>query len=180
MPAGKPAAPPPAPLIPPLSDGLPWVRFITGLVAVAMLAIPAGWHGAEWTTRPIADRVISAQALPPQPPLPRPRAPDDDSLQSAAPAPQLARATDQERRIAPHETQRTNLRAKVTPLRVRRYAGMRHRVAATMHVARARHGLTRAQVVREYLASREQVAALTREDSGSAYLMRLRARASAR
>lgn len=180
MPAAKRAAPPPAPVIPPQSDGLPWVRFITGLVAVAMLAIPAGRHGAEWTTRPIADRVISAQALPAQPALPRPRAPDDASLASAAPVAESAASPAQERRIAPRATQRTALRAKAMPHRVRRYAGMRHRVAASTRVARAQHGLTRAQVVREYLRAREQVAALTREDSGSAYLMRVRARATVR
>lgn len=45
-----------------------------------------------------------------------------------------------------------------------------------MQAARDTRVLTRAQIVREYLASREQVAALTGEDSGSAWLTRAAAR----
>ena len=49
----------------------------------------------------------------------------------------------------------------------------------TKPIAHAKLIRTRSDLRREYLQAREQVAALTSEDSGSAYLTRLAARQSA-
>lgn len=169
----------PPPIPPPGADGMPWVRLITGLVALAIFAMPAGRHGAEWTARPIPDRVISVAALPPlssQPPAQLPSSdPDEVAPESAPPA---ARPEQSPARAQPALlfAQPKELRAKAASHRWPRAALSRSASGGYTRTASARHRLTRAEVVRDYIRSREQVAALTREDSGSAYLMRVAAR----
>ncbi len=165
-----------APTIPALPvNGLPWVRLVTGLVAVAILAMPAGRHAGESTVRPIPDRVIAVAPLPPLVPAVGQRAgPADVSLEAAVPAARSARPTARPRSVLV-AAQPKQPRANAASHRWTRSAATR-RAAALTRTARASPGLTRAQVVRAYLASREQVAALTREDSGSAYLTQVAAR----
>ncbi|HKB54352.1 MAG TPA: hypothetical protein VKD22_10150 [Ramlibacter sp.] len=176
MPVPERGAPQPAPAITAHADGLPWVRLITGLVALAIFAIPAGRHAGESRTRPIADRVIAVEALPPAQPLPRPILPPHESgdAPTAAPAARQGSSTAQARPVA--VAQRKAGRVTAAARHRRRIAGTSHQARVDRHAARATHALTRAQVVREYLAARDQVAALTGEDSGSAWLMRATAR----
>jgi hypothetical protein len=178
MPADERAAAGMVPTIPPPeTDALPWMRLITGVVALAIVAMPAGRHVAEWTARPIPDRIITVAALPPlEPALAPSNCPEDAPLASAPQAARPGPSTALARSVfgaAPAK----QLRAQAPPHRAPRLAANRHGSDGYTRVAAARHGLTRAQVVRDYIASREQVAALTREDSGSAYLMRVAARA---
>jgi hypothetical protein len=167
---------PPA-IIPPDADALPWMRLITGLVALAILALPSGRHVAEWSTRPIPDRTITVAALPPlEPGTPQPSGPEDTSLAFALSAAPPDQSTARARPVLTPVTQGSQVRAKAALHHTRHFASTRRAMAASTRIARARQGLTRAQVVRAYIASREQVAALTGEDSGSAYLMRVAAR----
>lgn len=159
-------------------DGLPWVRLITGLAALAMLAVPVGRHVAGSGTQPIAARVVTAQALPPAQPLPRPVLPsretEDGSVDAAPSAAPASPSTTEAGPVAAGLSDRVARAATVPAHHLRRVATTSRRAGAYRQFARTARGLTRAQVVREYLASREQVAALTGEDSGSVWLTRTR------
>lgn len=164
-------------LPPPDAHALPGVRLVTGLVALAILALPAGRHVAEWTARPIPDRVITVAALPPlEAAIAQASQPAEPSLLDSALPPSASAGTTARARSVSLPAQPKAVRAKAAARRSVGYAGTGRAAPASMRVARARPALTRAQVVRAYLASREQVAALTREDSGSVYLTRVAAR----
>lgn len=181
MPLPERGTPQPVPVIPSHADGLPWVRLITGLVALAlaMLAIPAGRRAPESTARPIPDRVISVEALPGAQPLRRPalrpQEANDPSVDSPAPDAQPKPSTAQARSVAITTPSRRAWRATAPAHAMRRVASSSHRSRGYRRVERPTHALTRAQVEREYMAARDEVAALTREDSGSAWLMRVAA-----
>ena len=167
------------------ADGFPWPRLATGVFAVAIsLAM-------SWRAEPTPVEFVRLEA--PQPRQEQLAIADslDEGeteivevrpLREMAPAPtappQLESAPAWKPSGAPKpQLQRT---AKVQTDRVaHRKAGANRRSGEHEQIAKARLTRTRAELRNEYIASREQVAALTSEDSGSAYLARQAARRNA-
>lgn len=162
-------------------EGLPWVRLATAAFIVA-ITLSLGWRGHR------------AEAEPPQPPEPTPAlvaallvapaaglAPPvqvHDAAVVPAPVECLTATRPAEPADAsPHE--RATAREKGPPARVARDKRGVNRAPAGRHQV-VHAGLTRerAEVRDEYIAARDQVAALTGEDSGSVYLARVAARRS--
>jgi hypothetical protein len=166
----------PPPIIPPDPDGVPWVRLITGLVVMAILAMPIGRHAVQWTTTPVARRPIAPGPLRPleppglQSPIPQDRAPSEGGAPDANPERPKPPARWALLRVRAPNT----LHAKAASPRLPHSVLSRRHGNAFVRLAPATRSPTRAQVVRDYLAARDQVAAFTGEDSGSAWLMRRR------
>lgn len=176
-------SPPPPPLIADViaGDGISWSRLVSAVVLVS-LSVAIGYRTARSPARfqalpqPVREQVVAAVEL-----APLHRALQDKLLPSssdwpaASPAP-LKAAGHAEPRSAGERPQMSSAaggRSASHAVRPRR-----HHLARTESEPRAsrRNVRTRAQVRAEYLRNREVVAALTGEDSGSAYLSRVAAR----
>lgn len=163
-------------------DGIPWARLVTAIVFLG-LSLAIGYQTArdppqppEAVPQPVRERVATGVELAPlqqtvaAAPLQFSSVP---ALASAA-RPKPARRTEP---LRPGE-RRQIVRAANRPSE-RQAVRQRQRdgAAAASESGTIRRSLrTRAQVRREYLRTRHVVAALTGEDSGSDYLMRLAAR----
>jgi len=168
------------------SDGFPWARLVTGVVAVA-ISMTLGWRAEQWPVElAMAPASPSTQAPATDPDAPRaPEVVTAPALPEALPLPPplpvlVARMPERGPAEAPkrHQFQRTASRAKApSDVMARRKAGrVDSRSAGFTPVARATLNRRRAEVRNEYIAARDQVAALTGEDSGSDYLARMAAR----
>jgi hypothetical protein len=183
--AGDPKAAWPAGPAP--SYSFPSARLVTGVFAMAIsLAI--------WRAGPTAVELARTEALPPkqqeatadradrQEPEPVKAATLHESVsQPAAPA-QVARTPAKSPPGSPkwHPRQRKTLYAKVQyQIAAQSKAGVDPWSIDYNPIAHARLTRKRSEVRNEYIAAREQVAALASEDSGSAYLTRQAARQSA-
>lgn len=185
----SPAPPPPPP--PPLladvmaGDGISWSRLVIAAVLLA-LSLAIGYRTArdppppKAVPQPVSERVVAGVELPPlDPPLldgPQP-------FVTACPAASPARLKATEHAGPPRAAERRQVGRAADRSPARQASGPRpHHVAhARSELRTARRSLrTRAHVRAEYLRSRDVVAALTGEDSGSAYLMRAAARRAAR
>lgn len=187
MPSARRPSPGPGPIGLAAADGLPWVRIVTGVVALGIslaLGVPAGWRGmggdAVATIRPVARSVIAGEPLPPL----APDVPDAAPPARASSVPPPAGARPPVQKVAAWQARPVQRRAtavaKVTVARaaVRRVA---HRPPAKAYAPGVREvaqrpSRRRIDVRNEFLAARDQVAALTREDSGSMWLARTAAR----
>lgn len=157
-------------------DGISWVRVVTAIVLLA-LSLAIGTRTARDPPRPgampqpVREGVIAGVEL-----LPLAAAVVDVPASSDA-SPTAGLRTSRAARLRAGEGRqigRAGNRATASqPVRPRL-----HHVALAGRLPRPirQSGRTRAQVRAEYLRSREAVAALTGEDSGSAYLMRVAAR----
>lgn len=161
-------------------DGIPWTRLVTAVVLLG-LSLAIGYQTARAPPRPkavpqpVLERVVTGLELPPleqtieAAPLPFSGM---QALASAAGPKGTGRAEPlrfAERRQIVRSAKRS---AESRVVRARR-----GEVAVAASESGKRRGVsTRAQVRREYLRSRDVVAALTGEDSGSAYLTQLAAR----
>lgn len=176
-------SPPQPPLIADViaGDGISWSRLVSAVVLLA-LSVAIGYRTArdrprpEAVPQPVREQVVAAVELAPLDP------PVADALlpsSGASPAASLAPL-----KTAGHaEPRRAGERRQMGPAAGGRSASdvvrpRRHHVARAQRELRTgrRNVRTRAQVRAEYLRHREVVAALTGEDSGSAYLARLAAR----
>jgi hypothetical protein len=173
------------------ADGFPWPRLITGMVAVA-ISMTLGWR-AEQPPEPASApatqpaTLLAAATYSAEQPAPDAAPAADTSslppvsmLVARTPEPLVARNPEPLPSDPPqrHQLQRRVSRAKVSSDVVadRKAARARPGSASPSQVARARSARSRAEVRNEYIAAREQVAALTGEDSGSDYLARMAAR----
>ncbi|NKE66562.1 hypothetical protein RAMLITH_12075 [Ramlibacter sp. RBP-2] len=176
-------SPPPPALIADViaGDGISWSRLVTAVVLLA-LSLAIGHRTArdppqpKAVPQPVREQIVAAVELPPLPPAAGAKlAPSSSDWPAASPA-QL--------NAAGHaEPVRAGPRGQMSPAADGRPASHvvrppRHHATRTGSELRAsrRTVRTRAQVRAEYLRNREVVAALTGEDSGSAYLTRVAAR----
>ena len=169
-------------------DGFPWARLVTGVFAVAM-SLTMSWRAGRTPVEPdLTQAPQPNQEQPATAALPDPCEPD--FIQATAPLETLSPAAPAQMAHTPprrspasskrHELRRVTTQAKAPSDSVaHRNAGVSPRSIDSSQIARARLTRKRSDVRREYIAAREQVAALTGEDSGSAYLARLAARQSA-
>lgn len=174
--------PPPIPAEFLYDDGISPVRLVTAIVLLA-LSLAIGYRSArdpappEPAPQPVPDRVVAAVELPPlgsvavAAPLPPP---DASPPRSLAPVKAAAHAEPPRARASRHQISHARNRALASHATRSR----RHQVVAAAYepAALRRSVRTRAQVRGEYLRTREVVAALTGEDSGSVYLTRVAAR----
>jgi hypothetical protein len=177
------------PFGPASSNGLPSGRLVTGLFAMA-ISLAMGWRAG-----PTAVELARTEAPPPkqqeatvdridrQEPEPvKAKTLHESISQPAAPA-QVERTAARRPPGSPkqrHQLQRTTTHAKVQfHLSAQRKAGADPWAIDYNPIAHARLTRRRSEVRSEYIAAREQVAALASEDSGSAYLTRQAARQSA-
>lgn len=178
------------------SDGYSWARLITGVFAVA-ISLTTSWRAGlipveqastelplpkleQTTTANLIDRQetgILNVAAPPET-LSRPA-----STAQVAPKPAARSSVSAKRHPHPRMTARVKAKGPSAKLRSNpfapRKADVDPRSIGYNPVAHTQLTRSRAEVRNEYLAAREQVAALTGEDSGSAYLARQAARQSA-
>lgn len=176
-------SPPPPPLVADViaGDGISWSRLVTAVVVLA-LSVAIGYRTArdpplpEAVPQPVRERIVVGIDLPPLGPV----AAEVPAPVSGSSAPEAAGLLDAPRH-ADHV--RAGERHHVAPAAHHASASRalrprRHHVAHARGELRAteRKVRTRAQVRAEYLRNREIVAALTSEDSGSAYLTRVAAR----
>jgi hypothetical protein len=176
-------SPPPPPLIADViaGDGISWSRLVTAVVLLA-LSVAIGYRTArdppqpEAVPQPVRERVVAGIDLPPL----RPIAAGVPAPVSGSSAPEAGGSLEAPRhaghvRVAErdHVAPAAHHSSASRALRPRRHhvAHARGELRATERKVR-----TRAQVRAEYLRHREVVAALTGEDSGSAYLTRVAAR----
>lgn len=176
-------SPPPPPLIADViaGDGISWSRLVTAVVLLA-LSVAIGYRTArdpphpKDVPQPVPEQVVAAVEL-----APLHRAPESALLPSrsdwlaASPAPLRAAGHAEPRRAGERRQMDAapDGRSASHVVRPRRH----HVARAASEPATGRRSVrTRAQVRAEYLRHREFVAALTGEDSGSAYLTRVAAR----
>lgn len=161
-------------------DGISSLRVVSAVVLLA-LSLAIRYRTAQApppVPQPVPERLVAGVDLPPLVPVPVAAgvpAPFSSPSAAAGPEPrQPARHADQLRARERPQVARAANRSSGSPgVRARR-----HHVAQPGSQPRSsRRSLrTRAQVRAEYLRSRDVVAALTGEDSGSAYLTQLAAR----
>lgn len=167
-------------------DGFLWGRLVTGVFAVAIsltMSWPAGQVPVELprteAPRPKHEQLAAADLLDRRDPeIARATTLHETLSPPAEPPAQAARKPPQRAPDSPkrHRLQRTSAQAKAQSGQLaQRKTGVKPR-SHSHQVARAKLTRTRSAIRREYIAAREQVAALTSEDSGSAYLARLAAR----
>ena len=175
------------PVGPASSYSFPSARLITGVFAMAIsLAI--------WRAGPTAVELAHTQAPPPQQqeatadridrqePEPVKATTLRESMSPPAAPAQVARTPAKSPPSSPkwHQRQRKTPYAKVQfQISAQRKAGADPSSIAYNPIAHARLTRRRSEVRSEYIAAREQVAAMASEDSGSAYLTRQAARRSA-
>lgn len=159
-------------------DGISWARLVTAIVSLG-LSLAIGYRTSRDPPRPravpqpVPERMVAGVELVPLvqtevAPLPVQSVPSPAAAAPAGPARAEPLRTGEARRAV-----RAANRSSPGPLRPRR----RHAAVAVREPGAVRRSVrTRAQVQREYPRSRDGVAALTGEDSGSAYLARLAAR----
>ncbi|HEY0884643.1 MAG TPA: hypothetical protein VGE20_05150 [Ramlibacter sp.] len=162
-------------------DGISWSRLVTAVVLLA-LSVAIGYRTPrdpprpEAVPQPVREQVVAAVELAPlDPPAGNAFVPSSTDRPDASGAPLKA---------AGHaDPRRAGERRQMGPAAGGRPASdvvrpRRHHVARAQSELRTgrRSVRTRAQVRAEYLRHREVVAALTGEDSGSAYLARVAAR----
>lgn len=164
-----------------VDDGISWMRVVTAIVLLG-LSLAIGHRTAREPPRhkavpqPVRERVVAGVELAPleqtiaAAPLPSSSVPAMVQVAAAQPTRHVEPLRVGERRQIVRTAVRSPGRQVVRP--------RRHDVAAAASESGTIRGSarTRAQVRREYLRSRDVVAALTGEDSGSAYLTRLAAR----
>jgi hypothetical protein len=170
------------------SERFPRTRLVMGLWA-GVIALAMNWHagvpmddltGAA-VTRAIPERVVIVSALEPLPPdlaAPRPLTSLPPSQVGAMPVrmPPTKSPSPAKR----HQVQRTSATVQAQSyLPSSRHAGVSPRSVSHKQIAQIQLSRRRSDVRREFIASRDQVAALTGEDSGSSYLTRVSARQSA-
>lgn len=160
--------------------GLSPLRLVTAIVLLA-LSLAIGYRSdrdpppAKAVPQPVRESVVAGVELAPLnpiavAPLPRSNVSTPGSLAPAKAGGQAEPRRAGERRQAGRAANRAAAGQGARPRR--HHAAL----AAREPGASRRAGRTRAQVRAEYLRNREVVAALTGEDSGSAYLMRVAAR----
>lgn len=174
--------PPPMPMIADVmaDDGISWSRLVTAVVLLG-LSLAIGYRTSrdprpEPVPQPVHESVVAAVELPrldatvvdAPAPLPDVAAPASPMRVNTAGHAQSRRAV--ERRHVGRAANRAADRQGARPRR--NHAALAGREPATTR----RSFRSRAQVRGEYLRNREVVAALTGEDSGSAYLTRVAAR----
>lgn len=163
-------------------DGIfSWSRFFTAIVLLA-LSVAIGYRTSRDPPRPDAvpqpvhESVVAAVELPPLEAI---------VVDAPAPFPEVAAPASPARVEAtghaePHRAAERRQMSRAADGRSASHVERprRHHVARAQSEVRAsrRNVRTRAQVRAEYLRAREVVAALTGEDSGSAYLTRVAAR----
>lgn len=161
-------------------DGISWFRLVSAVVLLA-LSLAIGHRTAhapppKAVPQPVLEGIVAGVDLPPLDPVAAevPAPVPDSSAPEAAASPEAPGHADHvrvaERR---HVAAAAHHASASRVLRPRRHQAAHARA----HVrAAGRNVRTRAQVRAEYLRHREVVAALTGEDSGSAYLARVAAR----
>jgi len=175
------------------SDGFPRARLVIGIFAVAV-SFGMSWRIAPTPAdlpfaaivQPIRDQLVTPVALEPLAPEIEEAVPPRNTLSGPATAPPVAaqaarpRARSQLASIKRHQLRRIASRA---PARSEHLAGRKAQLnllpARYKPVVHVRVTRKASDPRREYIAAREQVAALTGEDSGSAYLARVAARQNA-
>lgn len=164
---------------PAAEEGLPWVRLVTGVFIVAV-SLMVSWRAGRLPDPFVAPVAAPTALAAPIVPLQPAQAEDCPPLALQEPPPPAAaplkvaatpiKPVQASRRA--HHVRRSTARARAPASVARRGPS----AVAAVQPARTKLGRTRAEVRQEYIAAREQVAALTGEDSGSAFLARLAAR----
>lgn len=175
------------------SDGFPRARLVIGIFAVA-ISFGMSWRIAPTPAdlpfaaivQPIREQAITPVALEPLAPEVEEAAQPRNTFSGPAASPQVAaqaarpRARSQLASVKRHQLQRIASRAPARSEHLaRRKAQLNLLPARYKPVVHVRVTRKAPDPRREYIAAREQVAAFTGEDSGSAYLARMAARQNA-